>query len=770
MNPFAKRAEPLSSSVDEVEPLELTQQAANTAPPFDPDFDRESWAESQAERQGAGGRQVLGTLLIVLAAAWLAFSAWSAGRSLAGQSIGSPAFAQWIAVTAAPLALLALAWMMFGRTRRKEAERFTRSVVAMRSETQSLEALLEVLSQRISDSRTELTMISQHLMQLGDDATGKLGGITREFDTSSERLKRHGEALDRAAESARNDIAVLIEDLPRAEQSAMAVAEQLRAVGGESALKASELGQQVTALSERTREADHLMSEATDRLAARLAEIDTAGSAASSRVREAESAFSGSLDLLLDRASTSLDEIRSGIDAQAAAVAALVQQASAGLGKAGMQASESLAANIDRANMSIEGLSNRVAEQDRASQRMIAEIDRGLALIDERFAELAANGDSRANHFLEALTRARTELDTLAAQSGSQDSAIGSLAERTEALRESISRLAGEIRDGVGTMLGEAQGGADRLAASAGAIRPEMAWIRDAAAEASDRVASAGSQIGEQQDRFAALLASVDEGVGKAQSKLAELASVITQAEREANSLSAETGPALVTALLQVKEAAAHAAERARESIEGIIPASAAKLSEETRAALERVVRESVEEQLREVEQVAARAVESARSASGRLTQQMVALGQTAAALEQHIEDTSKEQREKDSEAFARRVSLLMDSMNSAAIDVGKILSDEIDDKAWDSYIKGNRGVFTRRAVRLLGGSETRAIKAHYDAEPEFQQSVNRYIADFEAMLRRVVAERDGGIIAVTLMSSDMGKLYAALAQIDRRR
>ena len=42
--------------------------------------------------------------------------------------------------------------------------------------------------------------------------------------------------------------------------------------------------------------------------------------------------------------------------------------------------------------------------------------------------------------------------------------------------------------------------------------------------------------------------------------------------------------------------------------------------------------------------------------------------------------------------------------MHSAAIDVGKILSDEIDDKAWGSYIKGNRGVFTRRAVRLIGG------------------------------------------------------------------
>ena len=34
----------------------------------------------------------------------------------------------------------------------------------------------------------------------------------------------------------------------------------------------------------------------------------------------------------------------------------------------------------------------------------------------------------------------------------------------------------------------------------------------------------------------------------------------------------------------------------------------------------------------------------------------------------------------------------------------------------------------------------------------------------------RGAAFRDGGTIAVTLMSSDMGKLYAALAQIDRRR
>jgi hypothetical protein len=194
-------------------------------------------------------------------------------------------------------------------------------------------------------------------------------------------------------------------------------------------------------------------------------------------------------------------------------------------------------------------------------------------------------------------------------------------------------------------------------------------------------------------------------------------------------------------------------------------------LSAEAAAALERVIRDSVEGGLRSVENAAGDAMEAARAASDRLTQQMFNLGHTATALEAHIQQTSKEQQEKDSEAFAKRVALLIDSMHNAAIDVGKIMADEFDEKAWSAYLKGNRGVFTSRAVRLIGGSEGRAIRAHYESDVEFQRSVNRYVADFESMLRRVLAEREGGIIAVTLMSSDMGKLYAALSQgIDKRR
>ena len=754
-------------TVEPIEPLELSSAdiIANDG------FDQDAWTEQVAEERGAGGRTVLAWLLALLAAAWLAYSAWSAGRYLAGSPLSSPVVAQWVAVAAGPLALLGLAWLMFGRTRRREAERFTRSVVHMRAEAQSLEALLEVLSQRIDESQRELVGMSRSLMDLGDQTTEKLGGITRSLDESTNHLRVHGEALDRAAQAARVDLGVLLEDLPRAESIASGLAEQMRTIGAEATTRTDQYGQQVARLIEQSRMADEMVSASTASLSARLGEIETASVTAKARIDESEAGLSGALDLLLERTSVTLAEIRNGIDVQAEAVRALVDQAAAGIGKAGAESSSILAANVSKANSALLTMSEQVAERETASRQMLAEIERGLALIDQRFTELASSGDERANHFLESLTRARGELDQLASSASEQDVALGSLAERTEALQSSIERLVESVRGELGQVLGETEVSAGRLAQSAETLRPEMGWIRDAAVEASDRLGTASADIASQEDRLAALLGQVDDGVAGAQSRLSELASLIVQVGREAESLSSQTSPALVSALLQVKETASHAAERAREAIEAVIPASAGKLSAEVADALEKVIRESVEDRLRGVEGVAAKAVESARAASERLTGQMLAIGQTASALEAHIEQTREDQREKDSEAFARRVALLIGSMHSAAIDVGKILSDEIDDKAWSDYMKGDRAVFTRRAVRLIGASEARPIRAHYESDPEFRRSADRYVHDFEAMLRRVVAEREGGMMAVALMSSDTGKLYAALAQaIEKRR
>ena len=754
----------------------IQDEEASVAQP-DPEistgFDPLAWRESQVQEEfhGAGGRQVLGSGLTILAALWLGYCAWAAGRALGDQPISSPEVAQWLALAAGPLALLGLVWLMFGRTRRKEAERFTRSVVAMRSEARSLEGLLGVLSQRIQDSRSELTMIAQHLMQLGDETTGKLGGITRELDSSSDRLAKHGEALDRAAESARNDVAVLLDDLPKAESTARNLSEQLQAAGTHVSQHTASFEEQVSLLAARTQRTEDTIATAVQALTDNLAQVQSAGSTAVATIDRANDRLTTTADDLMQRAAITLEQIRSGIDTQAAAVASLVEQASAGIGRAGVEAAEALGTNVTSANAAMDGLTARIAEQERASQRIVAETGRALTELDEKFTALAEQGDQRAATFAQSIGRARSELQQLSEETGTQDKAVEVLAERAEALQNYVSRLTSDVREQLSSAIGDAEAGASRLTDATSTIRPELEWMRQASIEASERIATSAAGIAEQQDRFASLLATLDEGVGDAGERVLALAQAISAAQNEATRLCNDTGPALVDAMVQVREAAAHAAERAREAIAAVVPESAQTLSAAAHEALEKVIREEIEERLNNVQVTAARAVDAAREASDRLTEQMLTLGRSASALEQHMEQVTAEQREKDSEAFARRVSLLIDSMNSASIDVGKILSDEVDDKAWDAYLKGNRGVFTRRAVRLLDGSETRDIRAHYETDLEFQQAANRYVHDFESMLRRVLAERDGGMIAVTLMSSDMGKLYAALAQaVDKRR
>ena len=248
------------------------------------------------------------------------------------------------------------------------------------------------------------------------------------------------------------------------------------------------------------------------------------------RVGEAQAGFSR----LARRACSSGPRRRStrfapGIDAQAAAVAALVEQASAGIGKTGAEAAESLAANVDHA----EQLARRpVRPRRRAGARVAAHDrrDRPRPCADRPALHRARRPWRRARQPFPRIadSRPRPSSTRSPPQASSQDNAIGSLAERTAALRESIDRLAAEIRDGVGTAHRRSQGGADRLAEATAAMPSRRsAGSATRRSRPSDRMAATGAQIAEQQDRFAALLAAVDDGVGSAQSKLTALASAI---------------------------------------------------------------------------------------------------------------------------------------------------------------------------------------------------------------------------------------------------
>ncbi|MEQ7872568.1 hypothetical protein ABDK56_00980 [Sphingomonas sp. ASV193] len=756
---------------------QLPEEPSSPETAFQPDADQQPFYDAENFHASAnapartGGRQLLGGALALLAALWIGYSAWQAGRVVGSEPLTSPALAQWIAIATGPLALLGLVWLMFGRTRRREAEKFTRSVIAMRAEARALQDVLAALGGQIDRNHGALGQVAGELMGLGDQAATRLGAITSELNAGSKTLADHGAALDRAAEAARVDIGVLLADLPRAEQVATQMADRLREAGRSAIDQSAAFEAQVERLAASAGHADTAVGTAAERLVAHLTHIESASAAATARLSEAATSSSDTVDALLIRSAEALDQVRHGIDQQAASVAALLSQSEAGIGRAGIAASEALSDRLGGAGSALDSLSARIAEQERASQRLVADLDNGLGLLDQRFAELASSGDERVGRVARQVAGLRAELASLGSDAGANDQAILAIADRTQALREGVGHLSQAIAAELTGAIHEAEESAARLHAASSEAHPKILGARDAAVEASERIAAGGAAIDAQHQRLSALLAAVDDGVGGAHDRLAELGRSIADTSSQAERLSAETGPALVAALVQVREAASHAAERAQAAIREAIPASASQLGDQARAQLERALRDVVGDQLAEIDRLATKAVESARAASETLTQQMLSIGSTAAALDAHLEERREAERRDGGEHFARHVALLIDSMHSASIDVQKILSDEVDEKAWAAYLKGDRGVFTRRAARLIGASEAKPLQAHYDSDPEFHQSVNRYVADFEAMLRRVMGERDGGSLAVTLMGSDMGKLYAALSQaIERRR
>jgi hypothetical protein len=877
------------------EPVEAETESAGLAP--------ETGARSGAR---AG---LLGPFLILLAVGWIAavgFWLWQTRPPVTlGNSIA------WTATVAGPLALLALLWLTFGRTSRREAERFTRAVEQMTAESRALESVLEIVAGRIEDNHARLRGEAERLMSLGDEASDRLGRVTYYLSKETATLDQKAAALDSAANAAKVDIGVLLHDLPRAEEQARAVAEAMKEAGLNAHGQASALEAQLASLAARGRDADEVLGGAAQRMSAHVARIESGSAAAAASMDESSAKMTAAVDGAMSRAAEAVETARSALELQGHTTLAAIEQSRAALDKAGEDSARSLSQRIETISVKIETLAGHISAQDAASHALVTGLGKELAELDSWFDQLGRNGGAQSERLGQSVAEVRASLGSLLQEFGAGQEQASGLTERAGSLGTALAGVSAELRDELPVALAafEAQTGRAREAAqsiaplvgeverSAGAAAAQLgeseraverqreavetllarvaegaagaeaqlralgaaaeeadsagqkiaaatgasvAGVRSAAAalledlgagqrQAGDLIESAGqlgaalggvsgalretlpaalrtveeqagrtleaaeaivpivgdietmagsaaarlgdgeAALARQQESLEVLLARIGEGAAGAEEQLRALAAAAGEAQAAAHRITADTGPELIEALLRVREAAGQASERAREAISAAIPASAAALGEASREALERAVSETVERQMAELSAVSERAIEAARRSSERLTRQMLSLGETAAAIEARIDEERAEREEKESENFSRRVALLIESLNSTAIDVTKILSNEVTDSAWTAYLKGDRGVFTRRAVRLLDRNDAREIVRHYEEEPEFREQVNRYIHDFESMLRRILADRDGSPLGVTILSSDMGKLYVALAQAIER-
>lgn len=676
-----------------------------------------------------------------------------------------------IAIASSPLAVIGLIYTLATRNSRSAVRRMTDASAAMRGEQSRLEASLAHISTQLAREQSDLSEANDKLMTLGEEAVHRMKVASVAMRDEVETLNRYGQSLKFSATSARADLAVLLADLPKAQLETRHMVSALQEAGVAAHEHAGALDAQLASLTQRGREADEVAGGAAQKLGAHLSRIESVSANASEQLETAAARMTDAIDAALDRAALAGDAARQNMDAQGAAMVALVEQTQAALGRTGADSAEAIAQRVDDVTDKLETLGALLASQSETTAGLLNAVRANLDGIDGRLEALDDSGIKRAERLTSALATLDQHAAALTGSLVTGTATADALINRTEGLMTALDASVREIDETLPAAFDRLDVKTEASQAKMAHAAPVIIQIERDASSALDRLIEAEALIAKQRTSLDTMVGDTDKRLNATRDAAAKLVDAVESAEATTRSLAEGAGAQLVEAMVRVRETAQVAADRAREAIGSVIPEATAQFSESTRQALTDAITREVQAQITSLAQTAEHAVETATNASDKLMRQMLTISETSAAVEARIAEARVDNEKNDRDNFARRVALLIESLNSTAIDVTKILSNDVTDSAWASYLRGDRGVFTRRAVRLLDTGEMKEIVRKYDDEGEFREQVNRYIHDFEAMLRNVLATRDGSALGVTLLSSDMGKLYVALAQaIERLR
>ena len=626
------------------------------------------------------------------------------------------------------------------------------------------------------------------------DVTNQIGAAGRTSDDSLEkliagfqRLNEFGSASERqvAALSARVDGTVeqLGTRLAAIEQAADARFVALRAQSDE--FRADLDSREVDTLAA-MRERVERLRQGADELREQITDSEQAGFAAFQQTKDRLTEELTALNISL----SALDE--QAVGASAERLAALLKTAD--------EFDEALTARAARLNERIARLQDafdtREAQASEVLSQRLAELDDAL---DERREAQAVATQGLADRS-ESLIARIAELKTLFA--GIEDQAAATEARLTGGLSDLSQRLEngrGELAETNGLLdrLTEASirmleiiqsaslqsreqlpQSIDRASESLSNIEERSALLRDAMDHTSQRGDDLSSYLIEARDhaqsigtQFDAVSASLAQQTVDRMAQLDELKGRIAGIEADGQRVIGVSQDELASALTELVEKSRATFAEIERNAHDAITRSADRIGAMASDAIGSAIDEHGRSAVKELEEAASLATGKSRETAQQLRDQLAKVNELAGNLEQRVNRARELAEERVDNDFSRRMALITDSLNSNAIDIAKALSTDVTDTAWAAYLRGDRGIFTRRAVRLIDNGEAREIIDLYENDDEFREHVSRFIHDFEAMLRSVLSTRDGNALGVTVLGSDMGKLYVALAQaIERLR
>lgn len=709
-------------------------------------------------------------LLAILGIIWVGFAL----AASTGNFARSPALAEWpglLAVIAMPLTLLAVLWMAWLRSSRSEQARFARVATALRNENMALNQSMHSLGLHLVDAQRQLGDQAKLIQNMGLDTVARLNESSDKLASNASVIANAHDQLARSGDVALQRMDGLLAGLPRIDDVAQRLAVNFREAGLVAHQQGASLEARLAALAEEAVKAAQAgeasaasLHEAMGALEEQAKQIETGLLAASAQVTGAQGAALAQMTKL---SASARDDMASTVATLTGQMGETWQQFREGVDTAAAQMDARLAA----AREAGDAMSVQLAAHGEASEALAARVAAHVAEVEQQLDALDVGISARTSVIGRAIEDTKTQLSAFTGDVESGNNSAHQLITHAESLLLALDAVTREIDETLPHALDRMTLHGKTTQTALSQLRPLLDASELVAQSTLSHVNAVHATLQTNETQMADHETSQQSFVERINASLAEADAAMAKLRGGADEFAEQGGARMIATLNEVRSTAEAAANEARLTLDRLVSGARDTMQATASEAIDAAFKTEIMNQLTAIEDASQRAVTAANGAADRLMRQLITIMDTSASVEARVAEAEQAIAASDRDSLAKQVGLLTEALKSTAIDVTKILSREVSDAAWDAYLKGDRGVFARRAVKLLENGEAKEILRLYQNDDSFHAAVNQFIHDFEAMLRLLIGARDGSAISVTLLSSDIGKLYVALAQaIDRLR
>ena len=692
-------------------------------------------------------------VILLVGLAWLIVVA---GAIIAGTMTGSFAqrdpvliaglVAQLVVQIAAPLAIVIIGIELIRRTGRDDAARMTE----LEARTAPAAATAAAVREGLFDIDATLAAVVSRVEGLRALTVGEGAGL---IDAAA-RLEAGAATLHAASTAATQAAETIAAQLPEAHRQANSLAGVLARTASETTRQIGDIETMLAGVWARNDAAAEQVTQASTLMAGLLAGIETAVVAAAGAIEARTATLGATVDAALDRTTAALDATRDGVHVQTDALLASVDQARVALDAIGGEAARQIGERLAGIVRISDDLRARLDDHDARSAGLVEAIERSFNILDKRLGHAAAMGTATLEGFQSRMTAIRDTADAvnppLVAANTALDDAEAAVARLIDGSGAVIATLAEHLPAHAAALAG-LNADVVRLDEATVALVPPVEAARAA-------IAGAGAEVAAQRGAVETAAAALAGELGTAQATLAAIEGVA-----QGSALTSATQ--LIEVLSRVREVSNATAGTMRTTLDGVVAEAEQALHDAGTTRAKAAFGDPIRAEIAGLDGAATQAGAAAQATADRIAARLLGLTATIATVEARIDEVDTRYDLRLRGDIAGRSAALLDSLKAQAIDIARPMAIDVGDGDWATYLKGDRGLFARRAVRLIDGGTARAIARHYEHDTAFAEQAARYIGEFETLLDRARADRAGQALAVTLISSDIGKLYVVLNQ-----